>query len=248
MSDTQSAGLPHRVIIVGASGTLGRCVALALAARGCRLGLTYHTGEAALSALSLRLPGAVVRRLDLCATDEIPRVLDALSAELGGVTGLVHTAGIGSTREPPAYDRLGDPTSAGWDRLMAIHVRSAFFASRHVAGLMNGGNIVFVGSMNGVKSAPSPVPYATATGALRAMVTSLSKELGPPNIRINMVAAGILEAGISTLVPPDLQAEYKKHNAQKRLGRLEEVAEMIAWLATDNTYVTGRTIALDGGL
>jgi 3-oxoacyl-[acyl-carrier protein] reductase len=237
-----------RVIVAGASGTLGRAIARALAARGARLGLTYHRGETAVSALAQEIGGAAVRKLDLTLTADIPRVLDELGADLGGIDAFVHAAGIGSTLSPPAYERLGQTEEPGWERLMAVHVRSAFFASQHLAGVMKGGNIVFVGSMNGVKSAPAPVPYAAATGALRAMTTALAKELGPRNIRVTMVAAGLLEAGLSTLVPADLQDEYKKHSALKRLGRPEEVAELVAWLAAENTYVTGRTIALDGGL
>jgi len=245
---TASLSTSARVIVFGASGTLGRAIARALGARGARLGLTYHREEAAATALAAELPGAAVRRLDLTITADIARVLDELGAELGGVDAFVHAAGIGSTQSPPAYDRLGQTEEPGWDRLMAVHVRSAFFAAQHLAATMKGGNIVFVGSMNGVKSAPAPVPYATATGALRAMTTALAKELGPRDIRVTMVAAGILEAGLSSLVPAELQAEYKKHSALKRLGRAEEVAELVAWLAAENTYVTGRTIALDGGL
>jgi 3-oxoacyl-[acyl-carrier protein] reductase len=246
--ETSTPSRAPRVILAGASGTIGRAVARALGARGARLGLTYHRGEAAVNELAKDLPGAVGRRLDLTITADIPRVLDELSAALGGVDAFVHAAGIGSTRTPPEYDRLGQVEEPGWDHLMAVHVRSAFFAAQHLAGAMKGGNIVFVGSMNGVKSAPAPVPYATATGALRAMTTALAKELGPRDIRVTMVAAGILEGGLSSLVPAELQAEYRKHSALKRLGRAEEVAELVAWLAAENTYVTGRTIALDGGL
>jgi NAD(P)-dependent dehydrogenase (short-subunit alcohol dehydrogenase family) len=234
--------------VAGASGTVGQAVSRALAARGVRVGLTYHRNEAVAAALAAELPGAALRRLDLTATADIPRVLDELGAELGGVDAFVHAAGIGSTASPPAYDRLGETQEPGWDRLMAVHVRSAFFAAQHLAGKMKGGNLVFVGSMNGVKSAPAPVPYATATGALRAMTTALAKELGPRDLRVNMVAAGILESGISGFVPEDLKSEYKKHSALKRLGKVSEVAELVAWLAVENTYVTGRTIALDGGL
>src|SRR5262245_43580903 len=103
------------VVIFGASGTLGRAIARAVAARGARLGLTYHRGEAAVVSLAAELPGAVARRLDLTVTADIPRVLDELAAELGTIDAFVHAAGIGSTLSPPAYEHLGDTKEPGWD-------------------------------------------------------------------------------------------------------------------------------------
>ena len=99
-----------------------------------------------------------------------------------------------------------------------------------------------------MKSVPAPVHYASGKGALRAMVQALAKELGKQRIRINMVAPGILDGGLARLLSDDLLQEYLKHCSMKRTGSAAEIAEFVAWLATENTYVTGQSIVLDGGL
>jgi NAD(P)-dependent dehydrogenase (short-subunit alcohol dehydrogenase family) len=238
-----------RVIVLGASGTLGRVVASSLAAAGARVGLTYRTGQAVAAELGERLDGAVVRHLDLTVTADIPRVLADLRDELGGLDALVHCATLGSATDDGTFDTVESATEAGWDRLMSVNVRSAFFAAQYAASVMReGGNLVFLGSIDGVKSVPAPIAYATSKGALRAMATSLAKELGPKNIRVNVVAPGILEAGASRLLPDDLRAQYLRHSGSKRLGRLEEIASLCTFLLLENTYVTGQTIVADGGL
>ena len=133
--------------------------------------------------------------------------------------------------------------------MQAINVRSAFVAARHLAGLMKGGNLVLCGSMDGIKMVPAPVHHAAANGALAGMVQALAKELGPRGLCTNLVAAGILEGGVSRAVPDSLRKEYLKHCGLKRVGRFAEVAAaLVCFLALENTYVTGQTLLLDGGL
>ena len=107
---------------------------------------------------------------------------------------------------------------------------------------------MLLGSIDGVKPAPSPVHYAASKAALSGMVKAMAKELGPYNIRVNTVAPGVLDGGLSRVLPDDLRREYLKHCGLKRLGRLEEVASLVAWLAAENTLVTGQTIVVDGAL
>jgi NAD(P)-dependent dehydrogenase (short-subunit alcohol dehydrogenase family) len=239
-----------RCIVTGGTGALGREICLELGRRGARVALTFHRGEEVARELCERIPGASARRLDLTRTADIGPALDELADRLGGVDAFVHAAGIASTVEPPAYDALADLNEPGFDRLMAVNVKSALFACRHLLPLFpaEGGNIVFVGSINGVKPVPAPVPYAASKAALRGAAQALAKELGKRNLRVNVVAPGVLESGASEPLPPDLRAEYLKHSALKRLGRHDELAALIAFMAIDNSYVTGQTLVADGGL
>ena len=107
---------------------------------------------------------------------------------------------------------------------------------------------MLLGSIDGVKPAPAPVHYAASKAALAGMVKAMAKELGPQGIRVNSVAPGVLEAGLSQALPDDLRREYLKHCGLKRLGRIDEVAALVAWLAIENTFVTGQTMVLDGAL
>lgn len=240
-----------RCIVVGGTGYVGRAICRELASRGARVGLTFHRAEDVARAMCEELPGAHARRLDLTRTADIAPAMDALAGALGGVDALVHAAGLASIAEPARYDALADLDDAGWDRLFAINVKGAAFAIRAVVahlGEEKGGNVVLVGALSGAKLVPAPVPYAASKAALVGMAQALAKELGPRGVRVNVVAPGLLESGASATVPEELRSEYLKHSGMKRFGRPEDVAALVSFLALDNTYVTGRAIALDGGL
>ncbi len=239
-----------RAIVLGGSGALGGVIARRLSAAGMRVGLTFHRGEARARALEAEL-GCVVAPLDATRPGDVERAIDALVTALGGPPdALVHAIAIASTVSPARFDRVQEVDDAGWDRLMAVNVKSAFFAVKHAAPLMRGrgGNVVLLGSIDGEKSVPTTAPYAVSKAALAGIARALAKELGPSNVRVNVVAPGILEGGISALVPEEVRAEYLKHSGAKRYGTFAEIAEVVAWLAQSNTYVTGRSILLDGGV
>jgi NAD(P)-dependent dehydrogenase (short-subunit alcohol dehydrogenase family) len=80
------------------------------------------------------------------------------------------------------------------------------------------------------------------------MVEAMAKELGNYNIRVNILALGILEGGASRKLSNEVKEAYLKHCSMKRFGRAEEVAAMASWMALENTYVTGQVVILDGGL
>lgn len=237
-----------RCVVTGGTGRLGRAVVEALTERGARVAFTFHRDEAGARALA-EATSSLAQRLDVTCGGAIEPGLRSLVDELGGLDAFVHAAGLSSTVEPARYDALADVTDEGWDRLMAVNVKAAFFAARALRGRFDGGgNIVFVGSVGGVKSLPTPAPYAASKAALSGLARALAKELGPENVRVNVVAPGLLEAGSSDHVPDELRAEYLKHAALRRIGTLAEAASVIAELALRNTYVTGRTISVDGGL
>ncbi len=240
-----------RCIVLGGSGALGRVVCAALAARGARVGLTYFTGEAVATDLTSRLEGAVARRLDLTRGEDLGPCLDEIAAALGGVDALVHCASLRSVISPDSFDTLADITEPGLDRLLAVNLKSAILACRHVVPMIaaqGGGNIVLLGSIDGFKTLPSPIPYAVSKAALVGLAQALAKETGKLGIRVNVVAPGVLDGGSSLALPDDLRREYLKHCALKRVGRLDEAAAMVAYMALENTYVTAQTIAVDGGL
>jgi 3-oxoacyl-[acyl-carrier protein] reductase len=240
----------RRVIVIGGSGALGQVLCKELAGEGARVGFTFFQNEAAARALCEANAAAFSERLDCVRPGEVERVIDALAARLGGVDALVYAAATGSTRTPAGFDRMADVTEEGFDRLFALNVRGAFFALRRAASHFGdrGGNVVLLGSVDGVKPVPAPIPYAASKGALSALATSASKELGKRNVRINVVAPGVLEAGASSTLPEELRAEYLKHCGLRRYGTLLEAAKLVAFFALHNTYVTGRTMVLDGGL
>jgi 3-oxoacyl-[acyl-carrier protein] reductase len=226
-------------IVLGGSGTVGREVCRMLAARGVRLGYTYCTNPRA----GIDAPA---KQLDVTDVAAIGSTIDAFVEELGPIHSLINCAAAGTP-----HLSLQEVDEQAWDRMLAINTRPSFFAVRRVSHHMRqngGGSIVLLGSLDGVKSMPTPVHYSASKGALAAMVKAMAKELGPDNIRVNSVAPGMLERGLSASVPDDLRNEYLKHCGLKRLGRVEEIAGLVTWLATENTFVSGQTLVVDGGL
>jgi 3-oxoacyl-[acyl-carrier protein] reductase len=236
-----------RVIVLGGSGTLGRELCRTLHRDGARVAFTYFRNADAAIALQSELPGSIARQVDLGSVSALGTVLRELRSELGGLTALVHAAARVSTAPEPKFETIFESVEAEFDRLFAVNVKSAYFACRELSQDF-AGNIVLVGSIDGIKSVPAPAAYAASKGALSALARALGKELGPRGVRINVVAPGVLESGSSATMPADLRAEYLKHCGLRRYGRLEEVAGLVSWLALENTYVTGQTLAVDGAL
>jgi 3-oxoacyl-[acyl-carrier protein] reductase len=241
-----SSGAPACVVF-GGSGAVGREVCKALLARGARVGFTFFNHET-------NGIDAIGKRLDVTDVGAIARTLDDFHRDLGRIDAFVNCAAVGTTvphEGATVHHLMTDVDERAWDAMIGVNAKSSFFAVRHVATLMRhppGGNIVLLGSIDGVKPAPSPVHYAASKAALSGMAKAMAKELGPHNIRVNTVAPGVLDGGLSRVLPDDLRREYLKHCGLKRLGRIAEVASLVAWLATDNTLVTGQTIVVDGAL
>jgi 3-oxoacyl-[acyl-carrier protein] reductase len=246
----------NRCLVLGGSGYIGSAVCRALAAEGMRVAFTYRKNEAHAKALCAELPGSIALRADLIEFAQATAVVNAVTQAWGGLDALIQC--VGTAGDPSLYvseasgkpDRFLAITESGWNEMMDLTAKSTFAACQAAAHAMgdDGGQIVVVGSMDGVKSVPSPVHYASGKGALVAMVRALAKELGRRRILVNLLAPGILDGGVARLLSDDLRQEYVKHCSLKRTGTAAEVAQFVAWLVAENTYVTGQSILLDGGL
>ena len=238
-------------IVIGGSGAVGRVVCRTLAARGARVGFTYLTNETVARELTAAIPDSTARRLDVRDIGAIDRTLDEFEALFGRIDALVNCAAIGGPPGATGHECMDHVTEDGWETMLAVNTKASYFAVRRVASLMRdrgGVNVVLLGSIDGVKPAPAPVHYAASKAALAGMIRAMAKELGPRGFRINSVAPGVLEDGLSSALPEQLRREYLKHCGLKRFGRVEEVASLVTWLAVENTLVTGQTLVLDGAL
>lgn len=235
-----------RVLVLGGSGALGGAVCRTLSAEGARVAFTFFRNERALD-------DCLGLRMDARVGAEVEGAVATAAAELGGLDALVHCVAIGVRVEcagQGSHHRMPQLLEADWDELLAVNARSAFLAVRAAIPHLRAsrGNVVLVGSVDAVKPVPAPVHYVASKAALHGMAMAMAKELGPDGVKVNVVAPGVLEAGLSRHLPEALRAEYTKHCGLKRPGKLDEAANLITWLALHNTYVTAQKLLLDGAL
>lgn len=232
----------RRALVLGGSGAVGREVVAGLAGAGVETVFTYREGRAVAADLAVA-DGVEGRRLDLRQPASVTDLIDGLAAAGRTPDVLVHCAAV---LGPPG---LADAADDAWRETLAVNAGSALAAARSLAGHLDGGaDIVLVGALAPGGSLPLPVAFAASQGALSAMAMALAKELGPAGVRVNLVALGLLEAGIGTALDPSLREDYLAFSGLRRLGTTVEAARAIVWLALENRYMNGRTVAVNGGL
>jgi 3-oxoacyl-[acyl-carrier protein] reductase len=237
----------RRALVLGGSGAVGGAIVEALAARGVPTTFTFNKGRDRAEALS-RAAGAELAQpvaVDLTRPEALRGLVRALEAEGRAPDVLIHAAAVTRART------LAELTDADWAELTAVNLTSALVAAQALApGLAarGGGDLVFLGGLDRAQSVPAPVGFAATQGALGAMTMALAKELGRSGVRVNMLAVGILEEGLSRGMDARLVEDYRRFSALRRTGAPAEVARAAVWLALDNTYITGRVIPVNGGL
>jgi 3-oxoacyl-[acyl-carrier protein] reductase len=234
----------RRALVLGGSGAVGGAVVETLAGRGVDVAFTFHSArERALGIARAQRARAIA--VDLRHPNALRELVRGLEAEGQGPDILVHAAAI--TRAP----KLGDLGDADWAEMLAVNVTSAVVAAQALApGLAarGGGDLIFLGGLDRAQSVTAPVGYAATQGALAAMTMALAKELGASGVCANMLALGLLDEGLSRGMDEALLADYRRFSALRRTGTPAEVARVVAWLALDNRYLTGRVIPVNGGL
>ena len=240
-----------KCLVLGGSGYIGSQVCRQLKENGAEIGFTYFKNEALAKKLQSDLT-CNAYQIDFCDIYSVENLILEAIKDLKGIDAIIQCAGTAGN--PDIYnstaDKFLDITEDDFSQMLMITTQSSFIAAQVCAKAMkeNGGEFIMVGSMDGVKSVPAPIHYAAAKGALVSMCASLAKELGKRNIRVNLIAPGILEGGLLKYLSEDLKKEYLQHCSLKRLGTAQEVANLVCWLVMQNSYVTGQTMLLDGAL
>jgi 3-oxoacyl-[acyl-carrier protein] reductase len=237
-------------LVTGGSGSVGQATVRVLAREGCRIAFTYHQGCEPAEELQNELctGGASVRAfpLDVVDAGAVNRLAKTIEEEIGPVDILVNNAGIAQIM-PFAMIEEED-----WDKTMDVNVKGTFFVTKAFARAMirrKSGSIVNVGSLAGMRMLEVPMHYATAKSALIGFTLSLARELGRYAIRVNAVVPGMLTDGVSRNIPAKQREDYNQHCALSRAGTPEEVAEVVAFLASPrSSYINGQAILIDGGI
>ena len=238
-------------LVTGSSRGIGRAIALELARRGYALAVHYARGEAAareVAAEAERLGAAkvVVLGADLSERAAAAELVARTVSDLGGLDVLVNNAGI--TRDGLLIRMKDDD----WDAVIETNLSAVFRLTREAVKRMmkaRWGRIVNVASVVGLMGNPGQANYVAAKAGLIGFTKTIAKEYGGRGITANAVAPGFIESDMTAALPEKVQQEYLSAIPAGRFGKPEEVAELVAFLASDAAaYINGQTIAIDGGL
>jgi|LNFM01.1.fsa_nt_gb NAD(P)-dependent dehydrogenase (short-subunit alcohol dehydrogenase family) len=234
----------RQVLVLGGTGAVGAALLSELAKRGCDVVFTFHQQEPRARMLE-SAHGFTAIPLDLARRGAVGALAIELDREAWAPSVVVHCAGVLETAT------LRSALDKEWDRSIAINARSASEVCRtfgHRMIMREGGDLVFVGGLDRAQSLPIPPVYAATQGMLSALCMAAAKELGPLGVRVNMVALGLLDSGLSLALDAKLREQYRAFSALRRFGTPNEAARAIAWLALENTYVNGKVLPVNGGI
>ncbi len=245
-------------LVTGAGAGIGRATALALAREGAAVGINVMAnrdgGEQTLARIEAAGGRGMVLQGDISESGVAESFATDLAERFGAVTVLVNNSGIGS---PRSRDTILDIDINDWDRVMAVNVRGALLCARAVLpGMIAGGSgaIVNIASIRGVTGARSLAAYSTSKGAMISLTQQMALDYAHHGIRVNAVSPGFVESEMfkgyldSQPDPSSARTHFASTAALNRIGRPEEVAEAVVFLASaEASFVVGANLLVDGG-
>ena len=232
-----------RAVVTGAAHGIGRAIAAAFVAEGAQVLLVDIDAEgAARTAADL---GQQAFTADVSRKGEIERIFAHVTQHWGSLDILVNNAGVTHAAE------LNELTEDDFDRVFAINLKSALWATQAAARLMAPGSaVVNMSSVNAVLAIPNQIPYAISKGAMKQLTNVTALALAPKGIRVNAIGPGSIMTAMLQGIMHDQAAQDRilSRTPLGRWGEPEEVAAIAVFLASsESSYITGQTIYPDGG-
>ena len=238
-------------VVTGGGRDIGRAISLRLAAEGAHVVVNFAHDErgAARTVRDIEAAGgrSIAVQADVTRATEVERLFAAAADAFGpDLHVLVNNAGGMVARKP-----LAEMDVEFFDHVMALNVRSVFLATQQAASRMKaGGAIVNIASQAGRDGGGGgAAAYATAKGAVMTFTRAMAKELGPKGIRVNALCPGMISTSFhDTFTKPEIRASVAASTPLRREGRAEEVAAVVAFLASaDADFVHGANLDINGG-
>lgn len=237
-------------IVTGASRGIGKAIALTLAHYGASVVVNYcgskEKAEEVVDEIKNNGGIAISYQADVVDFEAVKKMFDDVLKQFGKIDILVNNAGI--TKD----NLIIKMSEEEYDRVIDTNLKGVFNCLKHGSRIMlkqKSGRIINMSSVVGVIGNPGQVNYSASKAGVIGMTKSLAKELGSRGITVNAVAPGYIKTDMTAVLKEDLMEKVMEQIPLKRLGEVEDIAETVAFLASDKaSYITGQTIQIDGGL
>lgn len=242
-------------LITGSGNGIGRGIALRFAKEGSAIGvLDIRSADCDSVVREIESGGgrAIALPTDVTQNAQVCAAVEKLFNAFGAINILVHNAGV------MPEGTIDQTSEADWDKVFAVNVKGAYLCCREVIPIMRrqgGGSIVMMASITGVNGLPGLAAYSGTKGALISMVRAMAIDHARENIRVNSVSPGtidspMLHAAVAITPNPDqTRRAFDEAQPRGRVGTIEEVSAIFAFLASDQaSYVSGANISVDGGM
>ncbi|MEU1087353.1 SDR family NAD(P)-dependent oxidoreductase [Streptomyces sp. NPDC005576] len=238
-----------RALVTGASRGIGAATALALAEQGCDVVLNYHSSEAKAESVATRIRAlgreALLVQADVGDEAQVIAMFKRIRTEWGPIQVAVLNSGV------TADGHLAAMSSAKWQEVIGTNLTGSFLTAREATKQMyaSGGSIVLIASTSGIAGRAGQANYAASKGGVIALAKTLSYEVAPRGIRVNVVAPGFIDTDMVKKVPPAHLKEALQVIPLGRTGTPAEVAQAAVFMASSAaSYITGKVLTVDGGM
>jgi len=237
-------------IVTGASRGIGKAIALKLASLGANIVLNYRSNEKEALEVETEIKGMGVETLcvkgDISKSEEVDNLINSAKEKFGTIDVMVNNAGI---TKDGLIIRMKEED---FDNVIDVNLKGVFNCLKAITPIMmkqKHGKIINLSSVVGITGNAGQVNYSASKAGVIGMTKSLAREIGSRGITVNAVAPGYIETDMTEALADKYKEDMKKSIPLKRLGKASDVANVVAFLASESAdYVTGQVIQVDGGM